>query len=130
MVCIVCLDVLVIIRFLKSRARSLNCLTTSYEVDDFHWLKLFIWRSYMAEEKSRYNDMNTKRMLASYSLSGYCSNTSILHCFIHLQYHFRLKLCSKWMLADHSLNQLLFIREYRIAGYFHLVYIFAVRLKR
>ena len=45
-------------------ARSLNSLTTSYDVDDFHWLKFI----YMAEEKSRYIDMNMKRTLASHSL--------------------------------------------------------------
>ena len=44
---------------IDARARSLNSLTTSYDVDDFHWLKLFIWPSHMAEEKSRYIDMNT-----------------------------------------------------------------------
>ena len=30
----------------------------------------------MAEDKSRYNDMNMKRMLASHNLSSYCSNTT------------------------------------------------------
>ena len=49
-----------------------------------------------------------KRTLASYSLSGYHSNTLILRCFIHLQYHLGLKLCLKWMVEDHSLDQLLF----------------------
>ena len=44
---------------IDARVRSLNRLATSYDVDDFHWLKLFIWLSYMAEEKSRYNDINT-----------------------------------------------------------------------
>ena len=51
-------DVLVIIRLLKCD-RCSSEVATSYDVDDFHWLKLFIWLSYMAEEKSRYNDMNT-----------------------------------------------------------------------
>ena len=40
---------------IDARARSLNSLTTSYDVDNFHWLKFI----YMAEEKSRYIDMNT-----------------------------------------------------------------------
>ena len=48
------------------------------------------------------------RQYDTYSLSGYHSNSLILWCFIHLQYHLGLKLCSKWMVEDHSLDQLLF----------------------
>ena len=58
----------------------------------------------MAEDKSRYNDMNMKRTLASHNLSGYRSNSLIVHCFIYLQY----RLEPKWTLAENSLNQLLF----------------------
>ena len=42
-------------------------------------------------------------MLAIHSLSGYRSNSLIVHCFIHLLYHLDLK----WTLEGHSLNQLL-----------------------
>ena len=59
----------------------------------------------MAEDMSRYNDMNMKWALADHNLSGYHSNSLIVHCFIHFWYHLELK----WTLAaDHSLNQLLF----------------------
>ena len=62
----------------------------------------------MAEDKSRYNDMNTILYETDASKprrSCYHSNSLILHCFIHLRHHHK----PKWMLApDHSLNQLLF----------------------
>ena len=57
----------------------------------------------MAEDKSRYNDMNTILYETDANLSGYRSNSLIVHCFIHFWYHLK----PKWMLADHSLNQLL-----------------------
>ena len=57
----------------------------------------------MAEDKSRYNNMNTILYEMDANLSGHHSNSLIVHCFIHFQYHLKLK----WMLADHSLNQLL-----------------------
>ena len=44
---------------------------------------------------------NMKQTLASHNLSGYRSNSLIVHCFMHLQYHIE----PKWTLADHSLNQ-------------------------
>ena len=46
------------LRFLNAidaHMKLLNRLTTSYDIDDFHWLEF----SYMAEEKLRYIDMNT-----------------------------------------------------------------------
>ena len=58
----------------------------------------------MAEDKLRYNDVNMKWTPASHNLSGYHSNSLIVLCFIHLHYLVE----PKWMLADHSLNQLLF----------------------
>ena len=57
----------------------------------------------MAEDKSRYNDMNIILHETDANLSGYRSNSLIVHCFIYFQYHLKLK----WMLADHTLNQLL-----------------------
>ena len=57
----------------------------------------------MAEDKSRCNNMNTILHEMHANLSGYSSNSLIVHCFIHFQYHLE----PKWMLADHSLNQLL-----------------------
>ena len=57
----------------------------------------------MAEDKSRYNDMNTILYETDANLSGYHSNSLIVHCFIYFRYHLE----PKWMLADHSLNQLL-----------------------
>ena len=57
----------------------------------------------MAEDKSRYNNMNTILHETDTNLSGYCSNGLIAHCFIHFQYHLK----PNWTLADHSLNQLL-----------------------
>ena len=89
--------------------RSLNRLTTSCDVGYFHWLKiilkLFTYMAVlMAEDKSRYNDMNTiymKWTLASHKLSGYRSNSLNVYCFIHRRHHLELK----WTLApDHSLN--------------------------
>ena len=65
MVCIVYFDVLVITRLLNmidACARSLNCLTTqsvASDIGNFHWLKLVYMAILMAEDKSRYNDMNT-----------------------------------------------------------------------
>ena len=56
----------------------------------------------LAEDKSRYNDMNTILYETDANLSVYHSN-SIVHCFIHFRYHLE----PKWMLVDHSLNQLL-----------------------
>ena len=49
----------------------------------------------MAEDKSRYNDMNTilyeMDAIASHNLSGYHSNSLIVHCFIHFRYHLKPK---------------------------------------
>ena len=45
----------------------------------------------MAEDKSRYNDMNVKRTPTSHNLSGYHSNSLIVYCFTHLQYCLKLK---------------------------------------
>ena len=59
----------------------------------------------MAEDKWRYNDMNTILHEMDGNLSGYHSNSLIVHCFILFWYHLE----PKWTLADHSLNQLLFI---------------------
>ena len=56
----------------------------------------------MAEDKLRYNNMNTILYETDANLSGYRSNSLIAHCFIHFQYHLELK----WTLVDHSLNQL------------------------
>ena len=58
----------------------------------------------MAEDKSRYKDMNTILHETDANLSGYRSNSLIIHCFIHFRYHFE----PKWTLEDHGLNQLLF----------------------
>ena len=52
----------------------------------------------MAEDKSRYNDMNMNWMLASHKQNGYHSNSLIVHCFIHFWYHLE----PKWMLAGPS----------------------------
>ena len=54
----------------------------------------------MAEDKSRYTDMNTILYETEANLSGYHSNSLIVHCFIHFWYHLK----PKWTLADHSLN--------------------------
>ena len=40
----------------------------------------------MADDKSRYNDMNMKWMLTSHNLSGYHSSSLIVYYFINLQY--------------------------------------------
>ena len=59
MVCIVCFDVLVIITLLKHdrySVRSLNCLTTCWL---FSLAEIINMAVLMAEDKSRYNDMNT-----------------------------------------------------------------------
>ena len=58
----------------------------------------------MAKDKLRYNDFHMKWTLASHNLSGYHSNSLTVHCFIYLQYHLE----PKWMVADHSINQLSF----------------------
>ena len=75
MVCIVCFDVLAVI----------GLLLLSRDVDDFYWLKLnlFIWPSLWLKISRDFIRM--KWMLASHSLSGYCSNSSIL------LYHLELK---------------------------------------
>ena len=57
----------------------------------------------MAEDKSRYNDMNIILYATDANLSGYHLNSLIVHCFIHFRYHLE----PKRTLADHSLNQLL-----------------------
>ena len=57
----------------------------------------------MAEDKLRYNDMNTILYETDANLSGYHSYSFIVHCFIHFRYHLE----PNWTLADHSLNQLL-----------------------
>ena len=45
----------------------------------------------MAEDKSRYNNMNTILHEMDANLSGYHSNSLIAHCFIHFWYHLELK---------------------------------------
>ena len=57
----------------------------------------------MAEDKLKYNDMNTILHEMDANLSGYRSNSLTMQCFIHFWYHLE----PKWTLADHSLNQLL-----------------------
>ena len=73
----------------------------------------------MAEDKLRYNNMNTILHETDANLSGYHSNSLIVHCFIHFRYHLELK----WTLADHILNQLLpklkILRCFETFGMFH-----------
>ena len=65
MACIVCFNILVVIRFLKldrySREviKPFNCVL-SCDGGYFHWLiKIIYMATLMAEDKLRYNDMNT-----------------------------------------------------------------------
>ena len=96
MVCMVYFDVLTIIRLLKHNKclREVIKLTASYDVDDFHWLKYIyicdhpIWLKRSQDIMIFY----MKRTLASYSLSGYRSNNSIL------LFYMPSKNCSKWTL--------------------------------
>ena len=71
-----------------------------------NYLKLYRWPSLWLKISRRiviWIQFYMKWTVASHNLSGYCSNSLIVHCFIHLRYHLE----PKWMLADHSLNQLL-----------------------
>ena len=54
----------------------------------------------MAEDKSRYNNINTILCETDANLSGYHSNSLIVHCCIHFRYHLE----PKWTLVppDHS----------------------------
>ena len=96
----VCLDVLVIIRLLKhNRCTHQVIKPFNYSVVTlaiFIGLKLIYMAVLMAEDKSRYNDMNTilyeTDTIASHSLSGYRSNSLIVCCFIHFQYYLKLKM--------------------------------------
>ena len=63
MVCIVCFDVLAIIRFLKHYRYSREVIKLfKYSVVTMAiliWLKIIYMTVLMAEDKSRFNDMNT-----------------------------------------------------------------------
>ena len=52
----------------------------------------------MAQDKSRYNNMNTILCETDNNLSGYHSNSLIVHCFIHFRYHLE----PKWTLAPNG----------------------------
>ena len=63
---------------------SLNCLTTQLKCQLLLLAEIIHMVVFMAEDKLRFNDMNTiywymKWMPASHSLSGYHSNSLIVH---------------------------------------------------
>ena len=80
-----------------------DIIILSCDVGYFHWLKIIYMAVLMAEDKSRYNDMNIILHETDTNLSGYHSNSLIVHCFIHYWYHLE----PNWTLADQSLHQLL-----------------------
>ena len=83
MVYIVCFDVFRFLKFDRYLREVINLMLA---------ILLFIWLTYVTEDKSRYNDMNKE----SHSPSGYSTNSSILRHFINLQYHLMLKIQNRW----------------------------------
>ena len=99
MLCIVCFDVLAIIRFLKHDRYSREVIKpfkhSVVTLAIFIGFKIIYMAVLIAVDKSRYNDINTILYETDANLSGYRSNILIVHCFIHFRYHLELK----WTLA-------------------------------